>query len=169
MISGRIWKFGDNINTDFIMPGPALYLPEKERVRYVFQANRPGWVDLVQPGDLIIAGHNFGVGCSRPAALSLTNLRIGCLIAESINGLFFRNAVSFGLPAMECAGVSAEFEEGDEAEVDFPTATVRNRRTGRILAAVAVPPELADLMLGGGMFPLLEKQGLILPLSASGS
>jgi 3-isopropylmalate/(R)-2-methylmalate dehydratase small subunit len=112
MISGRVWKFGDNINTDYMMPGPALYLPEEERVRYVFQANRPGWVDLVKPGDFIIGGTNYGVGSSRPAALSLRNLKIGCLIAESINGLFFRNCVNFGLVALQCPGIHAAFEEG---------------------------------------------------------
>jgi len=87
----RVWKFGDNINTDLILPIQAFYLTPQEQTRFVFHANRPGWVDQVQPGDIIVGGKNFGMGSSRPAARSLKNLGLGCLIAHSINGLFFRN------------------------------------------------------------------------------
>jgi 3-isopropylmalate/(R)-2-methylmalate dehydratase small subunit len=165
VITGRVWKFGDNINTDLMMPGPALYLPEAERIRYVFQANRPGWVDQVQPGDFIIGGNNYGVGSSRPAALSLRNLHIGCLIAESINGLFFRNCVNFGLLALECPGVHAMFEEGQTAAVSPDDFTVCNQQTGETRQASPVPRQLVDLMCGGGIFPLLESKGLIAPLA----
>jgi 3-isopropylmalate/(R)-2-methylmalate dehydratase small subunit len=166
VISGRVWKFGDNINTDMMMPGPALYLPEAERIRYIFQANRPGWVDQVKRGDFIIGGKSYGVGSSRPAALSLRNIGIGCLIAESINGLFFRNCVSFGLLALECPGVQAMFEEGQTASVSTDDLTVRNEQTGEVRKALPVPRQLVDLMCGGGIFPLLESQGLIAPLPA---
>jgi len=166
VISGRVWKFGHSINTDLMMPGPALYLPEAERIRYVFQANRPGWVDQVRRGDFIIGGTSYGVGSSRPAALSLHNLGIGCLIAESINGLFFRNCVNFGLLALECPGVHAMFEEGQTASVSTDDLTVRNEQTGEVRKALPVPRQLGDLMCGGGIFPLLESQGLIAPLPA---
>jgi 3-isopropylmalate/(R)-2-methylmalate dehydratase small subunit len=164
VISGRVWKFGDNINTDLMMPGPALYLPEAERVRYVFQANRPGWVDEMKRGDFIIGGKSYGVGSSRPAALSLRNLGVGCLIAESINGLFFRNCVNFGLLALECPGVHAMFEEGQTASVSTKDLTVRNEQTGEERKALSIPRQLVDLMCSGGVFPLLESQGLIAPL-----
>jgi len=166
VISGRVWKFGHSINTDLMMPGPALYLPEAERIRYVFQANRPGWVDQVRHGDFIIGGTSYGVGSSRPAALSLHNLGIGCLIAESINGLFFRNCVNFGLLALECPGVHGMFEEGQTASVSTDDLTVRNEQTGEVRKALPVPRQLVDLMCGGGIFPLLESQGLIAPLPA---
>jgi len=166
VISGRVWKFGDSINTDMMMPGPALYLPEAERIRYVFQANRPGWVDQVKRGDFIVGGKSYGVGSSRPAALSLRNVGIGCLIAESINGLFFRNCVSFGLLALECPGVHGMFEEGQTAAVSTADLTVRNDQTGEVRKALPVPRQLLDLMCGGGIFPLLESQGLIAPLPA---
>lgn len=165
MIEGRVWIFGDDINTDLMMPGPALYLPKEQRVRFIFQANRPGWIDLVQAGDIIIGGRNFGVGSSRPAALSLKDAGIACLVAESINGLFFRNAVSFGLPALECPGVTVGFSEGDTAKVDLVNATVLNCASGATLNGVRVPKELADLMLEGGILPRLEKQRLIRPLT----
>lgn len=161
MVTGRTWKFAEEINTDLIMPGPALYLPEAERVRYVFQANRPGWVDEVRPGDIIIGSKSFGVGSSRPAALSLTNLGIGCLVAESINGLFFRNCVNFGLLALECPGVLEAFEEGETAEVSTSDFTVRNVDRDIALKAKPVPEQLLQLMCGGGVMPVLEKRGLV--------
>ena len=101
----RVWKFGDDINTDLILPIQAFYLLAAEQPKYVFHANRPGWVDQVKPGDIIVGGKNFGMGSSRPAARSLKNLGLACLVAPSINGLFFRNYVNFAFPAMECPGV----------------------------------------------------------------
>jgi 3-isopropylmalate/(R)-2-methylmalate dehydratase small subunit len=101
----------------------------------VFRANRPGWVDEVRPGDIIIAGRNFGMGSSRPASRSLKLLGISCVIAESINGLFFRNCVNYAFPAMECPGVSALFAEGNVAQVDFGGGAVRNLTSGKTLQA----------------------------------
>ena len=161
--SARVWKFGDNINTDLILPILAFYLTPQEQTRYVFKANRPGWVDLVKPGDIIIGGNNFGMGSSRPAARSLRNLGLGCLIANSINGLFFRNCVNFAFPAMECAGAFDSFSEGDIAEVDFDAGSVHNATTGKTLSSVNLPPKLLDLLKAGGIYPLLEKEGYIAP------
>ncbi len=75
MRSGRVWKFGDNINTDLMLPGPYLYRSPEEQARAVFMNNRPGWVDQVQTGDAIIGGFNYGMGSSRPAARSIRKLR----------------------------------------------------------------------------------------------
>ncbi len=166
MPSGRVWKFGDDINTDLMLPGPLLTASEAAQMRAVFSANRPGWVDLVEPGDVIVGGRNFGTGSSRPAARSLRNLGLGCLLAESINGLFFRNAVSFGFLALECPGVDAAFAEGQIAEISIADWTVRNRDTGAVLRAKPVPERLLSLMTGGGIYPLLEAQGLIAPRDA---
>jgi 3-isopropylmalate/(R)-2-methylmalate dehydratase small subunit len=163
MIAGRVWKFGDNINAELMLPMPALYLPERDRIRFVFQANRPGWVDQTRPGDFIVGGHNFGMGSSRPAALSLRNVGIRCLIAESINDLFFRNCVNFGLLALQCPGIDEAFAEGHTAEVSTDDFTVRNRDTGSILKAAAIPQNLVTLMCNGGVFPQLEREGLIAP------
>src|SRR4029077_12909723 len=142
MITGRVWKFGDDINTDLMLPGPLLTASEEEQRRAVFSANRPGWVDEVQMGDVIIGGRNFGTGSSRPAARSLRNLGLGALVAESINGLFFRNAVSFGFLALACPGVAAAFAEGETAEISLAEWTVRNRETGAVLAARPIPAAL---------------------------
>jgi len=161
--AGRSWKFPDNINTDLILPNRAFYLTAEEQARFVFSANRPGWVDEVKPGDILIGGKNFGMGSSRPAARSLRNLRLACLVAESINGLFLRNSVNFGFPALECPGVSAAFEEGDVAEVSFEDYTVRNARTGAVLNAAPLPESLKKLMQGGGLYQLLEAEGYLAP------
>lgn len=161
MRRARVWKFGDDINTDLMLPGPYLYRSEADQAAAVFMSNRPGWVDQLEPGDAIIAGANFGMGSARPAARSLRNCGIGFLLAETINGLFFRNAVNYGLLACECPGVHSAFEEGDIADLDIETWVVGNLRTGTKLAATPVPPQLLGIMLGGGMYPVLAREGLI--------
>ena len=163
MRSGRVWKFGDNINTDLMLPGPYLYSEPEQQARAVFMNNRPGWVDQVRNGDAIVGGFNYGMGSSRPAARSLRNCGVGFLLAETINGLFFRNAVNFGLLAFECPGVAAAFEEGDGAELSIERWSVRNPRSGQSLAVTPVPEMLLSLMRGGGVLPQLEAQGLIAP------
>ena len=164
--NARVWKFPDNINTDLILPNRAFYLTPAEQVKFVFSANRPGWVDQVAPGDILVGGRNFGMGSSRPAARSLRNLKLACLVAESINGLFLRNSVNFGFPALECRGIGAAFEEGDVAEVSFDDYKVRNQRTGAVLDAEPLPETLRRLMQAGGLFPLLESEGYLAPRAA---
>lgn len=159
----RVWKFPENINTDLILPSGSIYLSPSEQARLVFGANRPGWVDAVRPGDIIIAGRNFGMGSSRPASRSLKTLGISCVIAESINGLFFRNCVNYAFPAMECSGVSALFAEGDVAQVDFLGGTIRNLASNKTLNAKILPAKLLDLLQAGGIYPLLEQKGIIEP------
>ena len=161
MIAGKTWCFGDNINTDLILPGPYLYRSPAEQARAVFQANRPGWVDQVAPGDAVIGGLNFGMGSSRPAARSLRMCGVGFLLAETINGLFFRNSVNYGLLACECPGVAAAFAEGDVAELSIEAWQVRNARTGAVLAVTPVPSALLAIMQGGGIYPLMVAKGLI--------
>jgi len=161
MRTGKVWKFGDNINTDLMLPGSVLYSSPEQQARAVFMNNRPGWVDQVRQGDAIVGGFNYGMGSSRPAARSLRNCGVGFLLAETINGLFFRNAVNYGLLACECGGVSAAFEEGDTVELDIDAWSVRNPRTGQTLTVSPVPQQLLVMMLGGGIYPVLEREGLI--------
>lgn len=161
--NARTWKVGDNINTDLILPNRAFYLTAEEQTQYVFSANRPGWAQQVVAGDILIGGRNFGMGSSRPAARSLKNLGLACLVAPSINGLFFRNCVNFAFPALECPGVDEAFEEGDEAEVEFETARVRNVTRNVTLQGKPLPESLLALVRAGGIYPLLEREGLIAP------
>jgi 3-isopropylmalate/(R)-2-methylmalate dehydratase small subunit len=161
--TARIWKFGDNINTDLILPNVAFYLTPQEQLQYIFRANRPGWVDLVQPGDILIGGKNFGMGSSRPAARNLKNLGLACLLAEGINGLFYRNCVNFAFPATECNGVCDMFDEGDVAEIDFDSAKVTNVTKRKSLPMRQIPAPLLKIVEAGGIFSLLEKEGAIAP------
>lgn len=161
--SAKVWKVGDNINTDLILPITAYYMTPQEQARMVFHANRPGWVDQVQTGDILIGGRNFGMGSSRPAARSLKNAGLSCLVAHSINGLFYRNCINFAFPAIECPGIDEAFEEGEMAEVDFEAAVVRNATRGTTLTGRKTPPRLLELLKAGGIYPLLENEGLIAP------
>ena len=163
MIEAKLWKFGDDINTDLMLPASVQAKTEAEQARAVFLANRPGWVDEMKPGDAIVAGNNFGMGSNRPASRSLRNIGVAFLLAESINGLFFRNSVNYGLLALECPGCADAFAEGDRAALDLDAWKVTNLRTGASLVPLAIPERLLGLMRGGGIFPLLEKEGLIAP------
>ena len=163
IFEARVWKFPDNINTDLIIPSGSIYLSAQEQAPLAFRASRPGWVDEVRPGDIMVAGRNFGMGSSRPAARSLKLLGLSCVIADSINGLMFRNCINYAFPAMACPGIAAAFEEGDIARVDFQKATVRNTSSGKTLQAKGLPPKLLDLLEAGGIYALLEKQGIIEP------
>ncbi len=157
----KIWKFGDNIDTDLMMPNDVIWLSQSERARAVFRANRPGWVDEVQPGDAIIAGRNFGMGSSRPVALSLKQCGVGFLVCESMNGLFFRNTVNYGLLAFECPGVAQAFEEGDAADLCIDNLTLTNLENGNVLDLLPIPKMLLSLMRDGGVFPYMEKLGIL--------
>lgn len=164
--TGRVWLAGDNINTDLILPVPAYYLPVPEQAQWVFSANRPGWAKTVQKGDILIAGRNFGMGSSRPAARSLKNLGLACVVAESINGLFYRNAINFAFPILEAAGVTGLFEEGETAEVSFDDFTIRNTDRGTECAALPMAPELRAIIRAGGVYAFLENEGLISKVEA---
>jgi len=166
MLAGRVWRFGDNINTDLMLPGPYLVRSEEDQAKAVFTTNRPEFLREMRRGDVIIGGFNYGMGSSRPAARSLRNCGVGFLLAETINGLFFRNSVNHGFKAFECPGVTQAFEEGDTAELSIEDWTATNRRTGQTLAVTPVPKMLLDMMLGGGILPVLEAQGLIAPRHA---
>lgn len=159
----RVWKVGDNINTDLILPISVFYETPEKQARMVFHANRPGWVDEVRPGDILIGGKNFGMGSSRPAARSLKNVGLSCVVAHSLNGLFYRNCINFAFPALECPGIQDAFEEGEVADVEFESATVRNVTRGTTLTGRPTPPKLLELVKAGGIYPLLEKEGLIAP------
>lgn len=159
--TGRIWKFGDDINTDLMYPHFVHTLPEAEQPKYCFSANRPGWSAEVRSGDIIVGGRNFGAGSSRPAARSLRALGVACVLADSMNGLFMRNSLNFGLPALPVPGISSAFDEPDIAEVDLVNGNVRNQRTGRVIELSPLPPLLLDIVEQGGMMSVLRKRGYV--------
>src|SRR5438105_371740 len=111
------------------------------------------------PDHILVAGRNLGMGSGRSAAQVLKDLGLACLLAETINGLFFRNCVNFALPVLEVAGVRAAFDEGDEAQVDFSAGRVVNLRTGAELAASAWPESALRTLEAGGLDAQLESEG----------
>jgi 3-isopropylmalate/(R)-2-methylmalate dehydratase small subunit len=157
---GKVWKFGDNISTDFMAPGfTPRGLNEIEGAQYCMRVNRPEWAKQVKPKDIVIGGRNFGCGSSRPAAsLNLMTLGVSCVIAESLGRTFFRNSVNLGLPALACEGVSEAFEEGDMGLVDFKKGKIKNQITGKILKISPLPELVIKILEAGGVVPLLKKE-----------
>ncbi len=158
-IAGRAWVVGDDINTDLLYPATCFRLPPAERRWQTLSANRPGWAREVRPGDVLVAGSNFGMGSSRPAADNLRDLGIRLVVADSINGLFFRTAINTGLPILEVPGVSRSVREGSRLEADLTEGWVRT--DGRELQGRPLPPFLARILEDGGVLARLAKQGYI--------
>ena len=162
IIEGKIWKFGNNINTDLMMPGSSVLsqpgISDKEAARYCMSANRPGWAEQVKEGDIVIAGNNWGCGSSRPAARLLKAMGIGVIVADSMSRLFFRNAVNIGLPVLICNGCSDSFQEGDRAQVDMESGKVTNLTRGKTLQGEALPADSppAQILRAGGLKKLLQ-------------
>jgi 3-isopropylmalate/(R)-2-methylmalate dehydratase small subunit len=159
--TGKVWKFGDDINTDLIIPGFAIFLPRDVQPRHCFSANRPGWVDEVQPGDVLVAGRNFGVGSARPIGDVFLLLGISGIVAESFNGLGLRNCINVGMPSLPCPGIVDAFGEGDVAEVDWTTGAVRNATSGTSLQGSPIPKALQDIVRAGGVEAVLRSEGYL--------
>jgi 3-isopropylmalate/(R)-2-methylmalate dehydratase small subunit len=161
IFTGRVWKFGDLINTDLIMPSKAFRLPKKEQHTLCFEAVRPEFARDVKAGDIIVAGENFGMGSSRPIGEVMRSAGIAAVVAESINGLAMRTCVNSSLPAINCLGVAALFSDGDTARVDFLSGRIENLTTGKSLQTHPMAPLLAEIVAAGGVVPMLLKDGYI--------
>jgi 3-isopropylmalate/(R)-2-methylmalate dehydratase small subunit len=159
-LKGRVWKFGDNISTDLLMPTASMFgkATEEEMKDYCMYAERPDFTKNVKKGDIVVAGKNFGCGSSRPAAKNLLALGIDCILADSMGAIFYRNSINLGLPVFSIKDVSKFFEDGDEAEVNLSTGEVKNLRTGQILKASPIPEELRNILNSGGIIPFLKEE-----------
>lgn len=147
---GRVWKLGDNVDTDVITPTEYLHSRE-EYVRHALEPVRPEFGDEVKPGDVVVAGRNFGTGSSREtAAVAFLDNEIEAVVAESFARIFYRNAINIGLPVYMCAEVSA-INDGDIVAVDHDTSTVVNRTTGRAYQAEEHPPFIQEIIRLGGL------------------
>ena len=137
--TGKVWKFGDDINTDLVIPNFAVMCRSRNNCPHCFSANRPGWVDEVKPGDVLVAGRNFGVGSARNIGAVFHGLGISGVVADSFNGLGLRNCLNSGLPSLPCPGILDAFDEGDTADVDWTTGPVQNTTKGSTLQGDPVP------------------------------
>lgn len=156
-IQGKVWKFGDNVDTDQIIP--AIYLitgDPKELAKHAFENVLPNFPKQVKAGDIIVADNNFGCGSSREhAPRALMGAGISCVIAKSFARIFFRNSINIGLPLIEC-DVAAK--DGDTLEVDFEGGTIINKNSGKSYTFKKMPPFLIKLMEAGGLVEYTKKQ-----------
>ncbi|NKQ52852.1 3-isopropylmalate dehydratase [Amycolatopsis sp. K13G38] len=162
-ITGRAWVLGDGVNTDEMYPGFAMRLPVAEAARHMFRATRPGWTELVRPGDIVVGGRNFGLGSSRPVPLLFAELGVAALVAEQFNSLFFRNCVNYGLPAATLAGATNLISEGDLLDIDFEAG--RLTACGETRPIAPLPGFLLEVLRAGGLVPQLETAGLLRRMS----
>jgi len=157
IIKGKVWKFGDHINTDYMHPGFGREEPWEKRKKYILHIHK-AFTEGCQPGDVIVAGKNFGCGSSREGApVNLKQLGIGCVVAESFGRIFFRNCIAIALPVMACKGVADLFNEGDQLELDFENALVKNLTTGKSLQGPSLSPDLIKIVKAGGILEVLKK------------
>ena len=160
-IEGTAWVFGDDINTDLILPGAAFLLPVEEQIKYCFSANRPGWCDEVQPGDVIIAGTNFGLGSARPIGNVFARLGVVGIVAASFNGLGLRNCVNYGVHVLPSPDAVGAIADGDRVAIDWEAGTIRNLTQGNDVSGNPVPRALLDIAEAGGVVPILRAEGLL--------
>lgn len=154
-IAGRIWRFGDNVDTDAMAPGTYMKLGIEEIARHCMEGPRPEFAAQVRPGDLLVAGHNFGVGSSREQApQALRQLGIAAVIAPSFAGLFYRNALNLGLPALVCPDTGA-LTDGARASLDLDAAMVVLADGGRV-PCEPIPDFLVAMLRAGGLIPHLK-------------
>jgi len=157
-IRGRVWKVGDQINTDLITPGQYLTAPIEEVKKHVLEAVNPLLAKEVRQGDILVAGKNFGCGSSRESApRALKALGISAVVAESFARIFFRNAVAIGLAVVPCPGVSQSLEDGEMLELDLESARVKNLNRKIQLQGNPLPKEMLDVLNKGGITPLLKE------------
>ena len=162
-VTGRCWVFADaNVNTDLLMPAESFHLPLDRQAAMTLERVRPGWSATVRPGDVLVAGRNFGTGSGRPAPRLLAHLGIAAVVADSISDLFYRNCINTGLPAMECAGVAAAAVEGQRVTVDVVRGrVVLDDDGGRELRGAGMPELLLEILSAGGLLARLEKEGYV--------
>lgn len=157
-IKGRVWKFGDNIDTDLLAPMATLQQSWEERKDQLLP-NRPGFVNEVQSGDIIVAGKNWGCGSSREQANdNVKELGVAAIVAESFGRIFFRNSIAIALPGVVCPGISEAFQEGDEMELDLANAKVQNLTSGQTLDCVPYTADMMAIIGAGGILNYLKKR-----------
>ena len=159
-INGRTYKFGDDVDTDAIIPARYLNTTDpRELASHCMEDADAGFAKKVRPGDIIIAGKNFGCGSSREhAPIAIKAAGVSCVIAQSFARIFYRNAFNMGLPILESPEASAGISEGDEIEVDLDSGVIVNRTTGQTYRAQPIPPFMQKLVEAGGLIEYVKQQ-----------
>ncbi|GFO97300.1 3-isopropylmalate dehydratase small subunit [groundwater metagenome] len=156
--ASNVWKFGDDIDTDAIIPGKYLTInTPDELAKHAFEGVRPEFARGVKEGDIIVAGFNFGCGSSREhAPLALKGAKVKCIIAKSFARIFFRNAINIGLALLECQDTD-KIEEGDHIEVDFATGIITNTENDQTYDATPLPDFVRGIVDAGGLIEFAKK------------
>ncbi len=163
-VRGRAWKFGDNVDTDQIIPAKyAIYSLDEQRLgEHAMEGVPeigPGFAQRISPGDLIVAGSNFGCGSSREIApVAIRGAGISCVIAESFARIFFRNAINLGYPIVQAPQAAGQVGQGDELEVDLEEGLIRDLTTGAEFWVEPLPPFMAELLKTGGLVPWVQQR-----------
>ncbi len=156
---GHVFKYPDNVDTDVIIPARYLNTANaQELARHCMEDIDASFVERVQPGDVMVAGWNFGCGSSREhAPLVIKTCGTGCVIAKSFARIFYRNAINIGLPILECPAAVDEIAAGDEVAVDFDTGVITDVTTGRTYQAEPFPPFIQNIIRKGGLLASLKE------------
>lgn len=157
---GKAFVFGDDINTDVILPGKYLNVTDpQELASHCMESEDPDFVKKARPGDIMVAHKNFGCGSSREhAPLSIKYLGISCVIASTFARIFFRNALNIGLPILECEEAALNIRPGDEVQVDFDSGVITDVTTGQTFQAAPLPPFMQNLIASGGLVSYARKK-----------
>lgn len=158
MVQGRIFKYGDNVDTDVIIPARYLNAPSPEELaKHCMEDIDADFVKNVRAGDIMVGGANFGCGSSREhAPISIRAAGISCVIAASFARIFYRNAINIGFPILECPEAAEKINAGDEVSVDFDTGVITDLTTGETFKATAFPAFINGIIENGGLLPYIK-------------
>lgn len=159
MSKGKVWKYGDDVNTDVIFPGKYTYsvLDPEEMAKYALEDLDPEFAHKVKPGDIVVAGKNFGCGSSREqAATCLKHAGVQAVIAKSFARIFFRNAINQGLPVVQCSEAVDNIQGGEEISIDFATGVIESQ-TG-VFDFAPLPESVLQILDAGGLIPYIKKK-----------
>jgi 3-isopropylmalate/(R)-2-methylmalate dehydratase small subunit len=160
MIRGKVWKFGDHVDTDVIIPARYLNTSDPaELAKHCMEDADPHFAPKVRPGDIIVAGENFGCGSSREhAPIAIKAAGAACVVAKSFARIFYRNSFNTGLPIVECPQGVDMIQEGNEIEVDLEQGLVRNLTRREEYPFTPIPPFMQDLLLKGGLLEYVKER-----------
>ncbi|MBM3471057.1 MAG: 3-isopropylmalate dehydratase small subunit [Armatimonadetes bacterium] len=160
ILSGTVWKVGDHVDTDAIIPARHLVTTDPEVLaRHCFEDLDPALAAKIRPGDILVAGENFGQGSSREhAPIAIKAAGIACVVARSYARIFYRNAFNIGLPLLECPDLHAATETGDRLSVDNETGRIINETRGTLHAAAPLPEFMRQLIAAGGIIEYVRRQ-----------
>jgi 3-isopropylmalate/(R)-2-methylmalate dehydratase small subunit len=160
MLKGKVWRYGDNVDTDAIIPARYLNVSTSEELAlHCMEDIDRDFAGAVQPGDVIVGGRNFGCGSSREhAPLAIKGLGVSCVIAETFARIFYRNAINIGLPILECPEAVTGAEAGQTLEVELETGTIRNLDTGQVFQAAPYPPFMMEIISVGGLIEFTREE-----------